>query len=142
MTKWSLRKPESTDVRGVCVLCEVNPQKKISGKDKYKAICSSCDKKLYQKTPRKKRKSRVERKRTTSRYTVKYVKLKNCRMCGFESEHLFQFDVDHIDGDHSNNHPDNLQTLCANCHRLKTFLNKEGIYKNKKAPEEINLQGL
>jgi 5-methylcytosine-specific restriction endonuclease McrA len=32
-----------------------------------------------------------------------------------------QLDVDHIDGNHRNNNPENLQTLCANCHRLKTF---------------------
>jgi 5-methylcytosine-specific restriction endonuclease McrA len=31
-------------------------------------------------------------------------------------------DVDHIDGDRFNNDPANLQTLCANCHRLKTHL--------------------
>ncbi|CAL9981083.1 HNH endonuclease [Vibrio phage D69] len=30
--------------------------------------------------------------------------------------------VVHIDGNHSNNSIDNLQTLCANCHRLKTYL--------------------
>lgn len=28
--------------------------------------------------------------------------------------------VDHIDGDSSNNNPENLQTLCANCHTIKT----------------------
>ena len=31
--------------------------------------------------------------------------------------------VDHIDGNRNNNDPSNLQTLCANCHRLKTHLN-------------------
>jgi 5-methylcytosine-specific restriction endonuclease McrA len=29
--------------------------------------------------------------------------------------------VDHIDGNHSNNDPANLQTLCKNCHSLKTY---------------------
>lgn len=33
--------------------------------------------------------------------------------------------VDHIDGDPSNNLPSNLQTLCANCHTVKTHLNKD-----------------
>ena len=32
----------------------------------------------------------------------------------------YQLEVDHIDEDHSNNNIDNLQTLCACCHRLKT----------------------
>ena len=53
-----------------------------------------------------------------------------CVGCGFVPEHPSQLDVDHIDGDSSNNSPDNLQVLCANCHRLKTHLNKD--YLNKK----------
>lgn len=44
-----------------------------------------------------------------------------CVKCGFVPEHPCQLDVDHIDADHSNNSPENLQTLCANCHRLKTW---------------------
>lgn len=43
-------------------------------------------------------------------------------MCGFVPVLMIQLDVDHIDGDHSNNDPSNLQTLCANCHRLKTAM--------------------
>lgn len=43
-----------------------------------------------------------------------------CAQCGF-SGHPCQLDVDHIDGDHTNDDPTNLQTLCANCHRLKTW---------------------
>lgn len=48
-----------------------------------------------------------------------------CELCGFIPVHTCQLDVDHIDGDHSNNSEENLQTLCANCHRLKTFLCKD-----------------
>lgn len=48
-----------------------------------------------------------------------------CRRCGFIPEHLCQLDVDHIDGNHLNNDPENLQTLCANCHRLKTWENED-----------------
>ncbi|QKW15458.1 HNH endonuclease signature motif containing protein [Verrucosispora sp. NA02020] len=29
-------------------------------------------------------------------------------------------DVDHIDGNHMNDEPSNLMTLCSNCHRIKT----------------------
>jgi 5-methylcytosine-specific restriction endonuclease McrA len=36
-----------------------------------------------------------------------------------------QLDVDHIDGNHANDDPSNLQTLCANCHRLKTQVNAD-----------------
>lgn len=52
-----------------------------------------------------------------------------CIKCGFVPEHICQLDVDHIDGNHTNNDVSNLQTLCANCHRLKTHLN--GDYKVK-----------
>ena len=52
-----------------------------------------------------------------------------CECCGFVPVWKGQLDVDHIDGNKKNNSPDNLQTLCANCHRLKTFLN--GDHKTK-----------
>jgi 5-methylcytosine-specific restriction endonuclease McrA len=43
---------------------------------------------------------------------------KVCERCGFIPEHLAQLDVHHKDHNHNNNEPTNLQTLCANCHRL------------------------
>ena len=49
----------------------------------------------------------------------------SCERCSFVPEHKGQLDVDHINGDHGDNSPSNLQTLCANCHRLKTILNGE-----------------
>lgn len=42
--------------------------------------------------------------------------------CDFVIAHSCQLAVDHIDGDHSNNGPENLQTLCHNHHALKTHL--------------------
>jgi hypothetical protein len=41
-----------------------------------------------------------------------------CARCGFTPEHACQLDGHHIDGDHQNNSPENIETLCANCHRL------------------------
>ena len=49
----------------------------------------------------------------------------SCERCGFIPEDKVQLDVDHIDGDRSNNDITNLQTLCANCHRLKTKQNRD-----------------
>jgi 5-methylcytosine-specific restriction endonuclease McrA len=53
-----------------------------------------------------------------------------CSNCGFIPIHICQLDVDHIDGNKHNNNISNLQTLCSNCHRLKTYINKDWI-KNK-----------
>ena len=49
----------------------------------------------------------------------------HCELCGFVPKHPVQLDVDHIDGDKKNADPSNLMTLCANCHRLKTWENQE-----------------
>jgi hypothetical protein len=43
-----------------------------------------------------------------------------CDRCGFRAVHMCQLDVDHIDGDWTVDE-ENLQVLCANCHRLKTY---------------------
>jgi formate-dependent nitrite reductase cytochrome c552 subunit len=59
--------------------------------------------------------------RSDKRPWRKYKKEK-CDHCGFLPIHSCQLDVDHIDGNKKNNHPSNLTTLCANCHRIKTYL--------------------
>jgi 5-methylcytosine-specific restriction endonuclease McrA len=68
-------------------------------------------------------------KHSKEHYKKKYRlhKKTNCELCGFVPEHLCQLDVDHKDGNKKNNTIENLQTLCANCHRLKTHLNKDYI---------------
>jgi 5-methylcytosine-specific restriction endonuclease McrA len=50
-----------------------------------------------------------------------------CELCSFVALHPVQLDVDHIDGNRHNNDIDNLQTLCANCHRLKTHINEDHL---------------
>lgn len=50
-----------------------------------------------------------------------------CEKCGFFALHSFQLHVDHIDGNRTNNDPDNLQTLCANCHAYKTAMNQDWL---------------
>ncbi|AZU99595.1 HNH endonuclease [Vibrio virus vB_VspP_SBP1] len=69
----------------------------------YRGFCRSC----RRKKPRTGKEYQVHRK-------------DHCERCGFVPEHPCQLDVDHKDGEHTNNAPENLQTLCANCHRLKT----------------------
>jgi hypothetical protein len=36
-----------------------------------------------------------------------------------------QLEIDHIDGDRTNNDKSNLKTLCCNCHALKSHLMKD-----------------
>lgn len=48
-----------------------------------------------------------------------------CERCKFEALDRCQLDVHHKDGNHHNNDPNNLETLCANCHRLEHFANKD-----------------
>ena len=74
------------------------------------------------------KKARVEEKKTRERPWLSF-RGSTCERCGFVPEHISQLDVDHIDGNNSNNNPSNFQTLCANCHRLKTYQNKD--WENK-----------
>ena len=43
-----------------------------------------------------------------------------CSCCGFIPISEVQLDVDHKNGNHQDSRTENLWTLCANCHRLKT----------------------
>jgi len=50
------------------------------------------------------------------------------KICTTTVSHPKELTVDHIDGNHDNDDPDNLQTLCACCHNLKTHqdINNKG----------------
>ena len=121
MGSWVYRKPEASDIQGVCVVCNKNKQRKNS-KGKFKALCRGCDEKINagEKTRERRRKKATERKRPYTKYKKGY-----CESCGFIPNLSCQLDIDHIDGDHKNNSPENLMTLCANCHRLKTYLRED-----------------
>jgi predicted HNH restriction endonuclease len=67
------------------------------GSMRYSDVCNSCHDKPWMK------------------YRKDY-----CEYCGFIPLHISQLDIHHVDSNRLNNNPDNLQTLCANCHRLIT----------------------
>ena len=109
------RKVKNTQTKcNICktkVVCSFIPSKingklNVSRKKYFRPQCRSCKKKLYKER----------------RYSYRDKKEKVCSFCGFFAINKFQLEVDHIDENHKNNKKENLQTLCANCHRLKTFL--------------------
>lgn len=68
--------------------------------------------------------------RGINKYPHRQHKKSQCEQCRFIPIHPCQLDVDHIDGNKNNNNINNYITLCANCHRLKTFLNKDWDKRN------------
>ena len=96
-------------------------------------ICR-CGAHFYQK---KKKKGKGRLQCSSCRKGLKYRSYKgdSCESCGFVAVLVGQLDVDHIDGDHTNNDISNLQTLCANCHRLKTHLCKDHLSEGTDEPE-------
>jgi hypothetical protein len=56
-----------------------------------------------------------------SGYNYSKHKKEFCEACGFIPLNLCQLAVDHIDNDRTNNDLENLQTLCHNCHSIKTW---------------------
>ena len=99
------------------------------------SICGMVSISIRDKTKKKlnsKYRCRNVHRASNNRHSYPYRKHKkdHCELCNFIPKHPCQLDVDHIDGNNKNNDVSNLQTLCANCHRYKTFLNKDGSYKN------------
>lgn len=107
-------------MRPICTYCDKGNLRKPK-KGRFLPYCSSCEKKLYEKTKRKRKYTYRPPQIKFQQHPYRKHKKTYCEECGWIATHRCQLDVDHIDGNHSNNHPDNLQTLCANCHRLKTY---------------------
>ena len=65
----------------------------------------------------------------TCRRRARKAKKEYCERCFTVPDDKKLLDVDHIDNNKANNEPQNLQTLCKPCHRIKTIEN--GDYKRK-----------
>ena len=104
MGKW-----QHQEDRPDCVACDRQARyhtKNEDGSVKYwRKYCTMCHKNRGQK-----------------QYRYRIHKKDHCEECGFIAKHPTQLDVDHIDGDKHNEDIKNLQTLCSNCHRLKTVM--------------------
>lgn len=114
------KKQEPRHVRGSCVLGCGRPQRKKGtdqqGRPIYRALCDQCHRLRH----------------GIDRAGYQQHKGQICEECGFVPVHPCQLDVDHKDGDHGNDNPDNLTTLCANCHRLKTHLSGESYNMHRR----------
>lgn len=105
--------------RPTCVIADCGrPAKGLGWKKNgteriWSKLCTTCHRAKYQKN----------RKHLKHKKDI-------CERCGFVPEHIVQLQVDHIDGNHTNNDPTNLQTLCCNCHVLKSL--KSGDFRNLK----------
>lgn len=98
--------------RKLCKVCGKPGEKQYTSKkgvSYFRAYCTTCYK---------------QKQKYGTSYNL--FKKDKCELCGFNPINSCQLDVDHIDGNKFNNDPQNLQTLCANCHRLKTFF-KQGL---------------
>ena len=76
----------------------------------FRSECSSCKRSRLQYP-------KDNRKLYRLHFTLEEV-MRGCK-CGFIPLHPCQMDTHHIDGNHKNNDRDNLELLCANCHRLE-----------------------
>lgn len=112
--------------RGVCELCNRYPcmlkGHYKDGSPRYSGHCHSCHIRKYWGNSR-------NLKLYSKVLDIALAKNK-CVMCGFIPEHSCQMDIDHIDGNRDNYARDNLQVICSNCHRLKTYHCRDWESKN------------
>ena len=130
--------PAVESQRPVCGLCGERPCRthglRKSGKVFFKSLCYPCWReqnaaayshvKLYLQQLKKRN---VAYRKMWKKPHLRH-RGETCEECGFVPKHIAQLEVDHVDGNHSNNAPENLRTLCANCHRLKTMMER-GLYQ-------------
>jgi len=82
----------------------------------FKHVCSNC---------KSREKAGLPMRDGVTSYKQRFCENKDGRLgfvCPVSNEFQFPNNVlhgDHIDGDHENNNPQNLQTLCSICHHIK-----------------------
>ena len=106
-------KVEPAHIQGTCITEGCSNVQCLREKGRYRPYFKSCH--------------RTRLKMTVPGREYRQFKGQECESCGFIAAHPCQLDVDHIDGNKANNDRSNLQTLCANCHRLKTHLYRDWL---------------
>ena len=93
-----------------------------TGRPRYRPVCAMCHK-----------------AHSCARPGVIGVKKDYCEnvdgRLGFECTativHYRQLDMDHIDGNHYNNVAENIQSLCKNCHSMKSYFEKDHLNQKR-----------
>lgn len=120
MGQW-VHKMMSVDIdtlTGVCANCgEVSIKRKKNASGGYRYLCGPSQKRWPGTPESKARRARKYHREHRTPYRASLAD--ECQRCGFVPVDSCQLDVHHRDRDHENNHPGNLVTLCANCHRLE-----------------------
>lgn len=118
------------DTDPLCNNCHKNKRAlaRHIGKVYLRKWCHSCMDKKYKDRDKVNAKALARQKKALAVYRSK--KMFPCTECGYKPRIAAEMDWDHIDGNRYNNVPENLQLLCANCHRYKTHKNKDyGAHK-------------
>ena len=89
-----------------------------TGRPVYRPVCGACHK------------AKLNLREGVTAVKKDYCENKDSRL-GFECTATiigtYQLDMDHIDGDHYHNVPENIQTICKNCHAVKSRENKDQL---------------
>lgn len=111
-------------MEAICIQCKKNFKYGHSSTGKF---CSNQCSGLYKKTEHKQKffsglLKRIER--STARKYLAEERGYKCEVCSISDWHgkPITLHVDHINGDPSNDNPDNLRLICPNCHSQTEFL--------------------
>lgn len=107
----------------LCMRCGINPPRLVRGRLAH--LCAQC-----------KHDSRAIRLNSERQEKLRHKKT-SCEHCGFVALHPCQLDIDHIDGNRANNDPSNYRTLCSNCHRLKTQLQRDHSWSDSEPDADV-----
>jgi 5-methylcytosine-specific restriction endonuclease McrA len=82
--------------------------------------------------------SRFQSYKLKNRLFREGIKSKKCEECGWaviSPDGRLPLELDHINGDSTDNRLENLRILCPNCHSLKPT--HRGLNKNKRSPAQV-----
>lgn len=106
-----------------------NGYQKISGRPTYKSRCQPHHVQHFAEKKGMKTTEWVKSFHPYHRYRKNYCENAKGTHAGWlgvpcsivEFDEIF-LQIDHLDGDHNNNDPENLMTLCPTCHMVKTWI--------------------